>query len=270
MSAVPLADVACKGLMAIFKSYAMRKFTQLFGKALRKFDAKLGAQIIAKMCQKFPKQAKNIEKYLKIIVDGIQVVSEKIGKFSEWISSHWIKFAIVKNLFLTKIVTFFKDLLNNWMSIKDLLNKVPEDSVYETISQNAIAIKDLIDRKKISTLGITRTLAPNIVLTAMSGGFDPKSKDFKGIPKDFLQFLPSVAGSLQTLQKRTMKKFSQFEPEVADEESKVSSERVKKTSTEDQSTQRPITKKVQTKNSSKEEQVKKTVVPKVKEPKLTK
>jgi len=210
MSALPMADIACKGLMKVFESVALKHLTRAFGKALRKFDAKAAAKIWIQLEKKFPQ----IGPWLKTIVDGISTISQKIGQVAELISKHWLKFRIVQILFQDKIVKFFKDLLTFKLSLKEWLEKVPEEKVYEIISNNAINIKNLLMEKNISALKIPKKLALHTLQTALKVGQDPKSKTFKGIPTQFLNNLPNVAGSIKTtkeLTKPKMKSFDEFD-----------------------------------------------------------
>jgi hypothetical protein len=209
MSALPMADIACKGLMKILEGVAAKQLTKLLGKALRKFDAKAAAKIWLKLEKKFPA----VGPWLKTIVDGISLISQKIGKVAEIISKHWLKFRVVQILFQTKIVNFFKELFNFKLSLKEWMDKVPEEEVYKKISDNAIAIKDLMIDRKISQLKIPKGLAPHILQTALKVGQDPKSRSFKGIPTNFLTSLPNVAGSLKKAQesKPKLKSFDDFD-----------------------------------------------------------
>ena len=210
MSALPMADIACKGVMKILEGVAAKQLTKLLGKALRKFDAKAAAKIWLKLEKKFP----SIGPWLKTIVEGIQFISQKIAKVAEVISKHWLKFRIVQILFQNKIVGFFKNLFNIKEKIKQWMDKIPEEKVYEKITENAIAIKDLIQDKKIGQLKVSNNIAPKILQSALLVGQNPKSKGFKGIPTQFLSNLPNVAGSMKTtqqLEKPKMKSFDEFE-----------------------------------------------------------
>lgn len=201
ISAVPLGDLIGKPIIAILKSKAIIKLSKYLAKTIREMDVKKTAEIFEILGKKYPafkKFTEKINEFLPKILNVLEKIFDTLGK-------HYTKIKIFYTIIKSKLIGFFKDVLDWKKKLQEWLNGPwTSEEVIDYIVMNAQKIKNnkpdiLFDFK----------FAPHPILSAEKSGYDIKDDaNFKGLPTTLINKL--LSGDINFREKKKVKKYSEY------------------------------------------------------------